>query len=92
MTSSRIRLAGAVACALAFAGVSLAGDLDIRQSGIVDAGIDPNCVTYDTAAEGSDTCVYFEQYWGISRQDFVRWVSDFRDTPGSFSSACPNLR
>ena len=46
-----------------------------RQSGPVDPGISPNCDYFDTAYSTSDNCEYFESYWGISHENFIKWVS-----------------
>jgi hypothetical protein len=46
-----------------------------RQSGPVDAGTDKDCSWYDQAYSSSDDCQHFEDYWGLSHEDFVAWVS-----------------
>jgi hypothetical protein len=46
-----------------------------RQSGPVDAGTDKDCSWYDQVYSSSDDCQHFEDYWGVSHEDFVAWVS-----------------
>ena len=45
-----------------------------RQAGPVDPSTDPDCSYYDTAYSASDDCTCFENYWGLSHADFVKWV------------------
>jgi LysM repeat protein len=69
-------------CSLAsiffFAGAVNAAVLK-RQNGPVEPDTDPDCNYYDTAYSESDDCVYFEDYWGITHDQFVDWNPSVKD-------------
>lgn len=61
--------------ALAGAHVSSATRGTKRQTGPVDSSTNPYCTYYDTVFSKNDNCAYFEDFWSISHDDFVLWVS-----------------
>ncbi|KAF2818195.1 hypothetical protein CC86DRAFT_337458 [Ophiobolus disseminans] len=44
-----------------------------RQNGPIDPSTTKNCNWYDDAKTASENCAYFEDFWGISHADFVKW-------------------
>ncbi|PSN61474.1 hypothetical protein BS50DRAFT_651682 [Corynespora cassiicola Philippines] len=53
--------------------------IDRRQDGPVDPSTDPDCNWYDNAVDSSSDCTYFEEFWGISHEDFVAWNPSVKD-------------
>jgi hypothetical protein len=49
--------------------------LDKRQDGTVDPDIASDCTYYDTAQDSSMNCAYFEDYWGLTHEQFLDYVS-----------------
>ncbi len=70
MNSMKMTAVGAIALALAYARLSIAGTINVRQSGVVDPGVASNCVAFDTAFDSTYDCSFFERYWGISPRGF----------------------
>lgn len=61
--------------ALGCATVSAAARGSKLRTSAVEPGTNPDCTFFDTAYSESDDCAYFEDFWGISHEDFVAWVN-----------------
>ncbi|KAH7305818.1 hypothetical protein B0I35DRAFT_413629 [Stachybotrys elegans] len=60
--------------ALASAHLTVASRGTKRQTGPVDSSTTPYCTYFDTVYSKYDDCAYFEDFWGISHQDFISWL------------------
>lgn len=69
-----MRLETIVTLVLAYARASSARGSRVQQ-GPIDPGTNPDCTFYDTAYSEADDCAYFEEFWGITHEEFVSWVS-----------------
>lgn len=49
--------------------------LEGRQSGPVDPGTIKDCTYWETAVDATYTCQYFEEYWGLTFDQFFAYVS-----------------
>lgn len=72
---------------IAAAAASRDGRKTVRRQGSEDGREGPiepdtasDCTYFDTAHSPSDNCTHFEEWWAISHEDFVKWVS----TPSHF--------
>ncbi|KXX76783.1 hypothetical protein MMYC01_209123 [Madurella mycetomatis] len=48
------------------------GSEDGRE-GPIEPDTASDCTYFDTVHTPSDNCTYFEQWWGISHEDFIKW-------------------
>ncbi|KAI2780282.1 carbohydrate-binding module family 50 protein [Daldinia loculata] len=44
-----------------------------HQDGTIHPNTHPACISYETALNKLYDCNYFESYWGLSHDDFIKW-------------------